>query len=42
MAKLMYWAITSLDGYVADTDGNFGSPTPRTSPESRCRAWGTG
>ncbi|MDQ1578949.1 MAG: hypothetical protein QOE21_1636 [Microbacteriaceae bacterium] len=23
MAKLIYTALTSLDGYVADSDGNF-------------------
>jgi dihydrofolate reductase len=28
MAKLIYSAITSLDGYVADEDGNFGWAVP--------------
>ena len=28
MAKLIYSAITSLDGYIADTDGNFGWAKP--------------
>jgi dihydrofolate reductase len=28
MAKLIYSAITSLDGYVADADGNFGWAEP--------------
>jgi hypothetical protein len=28
MAKLIYAAITSLDGYVADEDGNFGWAEP--------------
>ncbi len=28
MAKLIYSAITSLDGYVADADGNFGWAAP--------------
>jgi dihydrofolate reductase len=28
MAKLIYSAITSLDGYVADEDGNFGWSAP--------------
>ena len=28
MAKLIYAAITSLDGYVADKDGNFGWAAP--------------
>ena len=28
MAKLIYAAITSLDGYVADADGNFGWGEP--------------
>jgi hypothetical protein len=28
MAKLIYSAITSLDGYVADEDGNFGWAEP--------------
>ena len=28
MAKLIYSAITSLDGYVADEDGNFGWAAP--------------
>jgi len=28
MAKLIYWAITSLDGYIADEDGNFDWAAP--------------
>jgi hypothetical protein len=28
MAKLIYTAITSLDGYVADEDGNFDWSAP--------------
>ena len=28
MAKLIYSALTSLDGYVADKDGNFGWAKP--------------
>jgi hypothetical protein len=28
VAKLIYSAITSLDGYVADEDGNFGWAVP--------------
>ena len=28
MAKLIYSAITSLDGYVADKEGNFGWAAP--------------
>jgi hypothetical protein len=28
MAKLIYSAITSLDGYVADEDGNFDWAAP--------------
>ena len=28
MVKLIYSAITSLDGYVADVDGNFGWAVP--------------
>ncbi|HZF58913.1 MAG TPA: dihydrofolate reductase family protein [Rubrobacter sp.] len=28
MAKLIYSAITSLDGYVADEDGDFGWAVP--------------
>ncbi|GAC1408597.1 MAG: dihydrofolate reductase family protein [Chloroflexota bacterium] len=28
MAKLIYWAITSLDGYVADRDGTFDWAAP--------------
>ena len=28
MAKLIYAAITSLDGYVADADGNFDWAAP--------------
>jgi hypothetical protein len=28
MAKLIYSAITSLDGYVADADGNFDWAVP--------------
>jgi hypothetical protein len=28
MTKLIYSAITSLDGYVADEDGNFDSAAP--------------
>jgi hypothetical protein len=28
MAKLIYSAITSLDGYVADTNGNFDWAAP--------------
>jgi hypothetical protein len=28
MAKLIYTAITSLDGYVADEDGNFDWAAP--------------
>jgi hypothetical protein len=37
MAKLIYSAITSLDGYVADEDGNFdwsGAP-PLPHPDLR-------
>jgi hypothetical protein len=28
MAKLIYTAISSLDGYVADAEGNFGWSAP--------------
>ena len=28
MARLIYTAITSLDGYVADADGHFGWSAP--------------
>ena len=34
MAKLIYSTITSLDGYVADKDGNF----DRAEPDERCTA----
>ena len=36
MVKLIYSAITSLDGYVADEDGNFdwAEPTRRCTPSS--------
>jgi dihydrofolate reductase len=34
VAKLVYAAITSLDGYVADADGNFGWAAPDDEPHA--------
>jgi hypothetical protein len=41
MAKLIYSAITSLDGYVADEDGNFDWAAPDTGiGSSRAGSYG--
>jgi hypothetical protein len=39
MASLTYTGITSLDGYVADADGNFGWSAPGAGPMREAPVW---